>query len=95
MGFFIGEEQNLVAYQEGQEVYFLAIRQINANEELKVWYCHAMHNRMELSQQTQNTTRYIAVPQYKDVSFLNFLMTELRTSSSFFSFTFFRTTKKK
>ena len=70
-----------MAYQEGQEVYFLAIRQINANEELKVWYCHAMHNRMELSQQTQNTTRYIAVPQYKDVSFLNFLMTELRTKS--------------
>ena len=31
-------DRNLLAYQEGQEVYFLAIRPISSDEELFVWY---------------------------------------------------------
>ena len=73
-GNVVGDEQNLVAYQEGQEVYFLAIRQINANEELKVWYCNDFWKRIQLSQQpqTQTQNQYVGiavVPQYKDVSY--------------------------
>lgn len=40
------QEQNLVAYQEGQDIYFLAIRQINPHEELFVWYAHDLCKRM-------------------------------------------------
>ena len=40
------EDQNLVAYQDGNEVYFLAIRQINRDEELLVWYGYDYAKRL-------------------------------------------------
>ena len=30
---FRGENQNLVAYQDGQEIYFLTVRQVDRDEE--------------------------------------------------------------
>ncbi|VEN42218.1 unnamed protein product [Callosobruchus maculatus] len=32
------EEQNLISYQESDDLYYVAIRDINVGEELKVWY---------------------------------------------------------
>ena len=68
-----GEDQNLVAYQEGQEIYFLAIRQINPNEELLVWYCNDYHKRFQ-SQYEQRAPQpppnQFPVSQYQDVSIM-------------------------
>ena len=32
-------DQNLVAYQDGDEIFFLTIKPIKRDEELLVWYC--------------------------------------------------------
>ena len=32
-------DQNLVAYQDGDEIFFLTIKPIKKDEELLVWYC--------------------------------------------------------
>ena len=48
-----GDMQNLIAYQEGQEIYFLAVRQIEQNEELFVWYCYDYAKRLNYSTHTE------------------------------------------
>ena len=39
-------KQNLVAYQEGTQIYFLTVKHVNPNEELTVWYCREFAQRM-------------------------------------------------
>ena len=38
--------QNLVAYQDGDELYFLTIKPIKKDEELTVWYCKEFARRL-------------------------------------------------
>jgi len=38
--------QNLVAYQEGNEIFFLTTKSIDKNEELSVWYCNEYARRL-------------------------------------------------
>jgi len=38
--------QNLVAYQDGQEIFFLTIKPIKREEELTVWYCKEFARRL-------------------------------------------------
>ena len=38
--------QNLVAYQDGDELYFLTIKPIRKDEELTVWYCKEFARRL-------------------------------------------------
>jgi len=38
--------QNLVAFQEGQEIFFLTIKPIKKDEELTVWYCSEFASRL-------------------------------------------------
>ncbi|XP_059083261.1 PR domain zinc finger protein 1-like isoform X1 [Tigriopus californicus] len=38
--------QNLVAYQKDNEIYFLTIKHIQADEELTVWYCREFADRL-------------------------------------------------
>ena len=40
------QDRNLLAYQDGQDVYFLAIRPISMDEELFVWYSKDFSTRM-------------------------------------------------
>ena len=46
---FRGENQNLVAYQDGQEIYFLTVRQVDRDEELFVWYGYDYAKRLQVS----------------------------------------------
>eukprot|EP00095_Tigriopus_kingsejongensis_P007092 maker-scaffold130_size324016-snap-gene-0.17 protein:Tk07092 transcript:maker-scaffold130_size324016-snap-gene-0.17-mRNA-1 annotation:"positive regulatory domain b-lymphocyte induced maturation protein version b" len=39
-------QQNLVAYQKDNEIYFLTVKHIHPNEELTVWYCKEFSLRM-------------------------------------------------
>ena len=39
-------DQNLVAYQDGDEIFFLTIKQIRKDEELTVWYCKEFARRL-------------------------------------------------
>jgi hypothetical protein len=38
--------QNLVAYQDGEEIFFLTISPIQKDEELTVWYCREFASRL-------------------------------------------------
>ncbi len=38
--------QNLVAYQDGEEIFFLTIAPIHKDEELTVWYCREFASRL-------------------------------------------------
>ena len=38
--------QNLVAYQDGDEIFFLTIKPIKKDEELTVWYCKEFAKRL-------------------------------------------------
>ena len=38
--------QNLVAYQDGEDLYFLTIKPIRKDEELTVWYCKEFARRL-------------------------------------------------
>jgi hypothetical protein len=38
--------QNLVAYQDGEEIFFLTISPIQKDEELTVWYCREFATRL-------------------------------------------------
>ena len=38
--------QNLVAYQDGDEIFFLTIKPIKKDEELTVWYCKEFARRL-------------------------------------------------
>merc|ERR1719420_2514686 len=38
--------QNLVAYQDGDEIFFLTIKPIKREEELTVWYCKEFARRL-------------------------------------------------
>ena len=95
-----GEDQNLVAYQEGQEIYFLAIRQINPNEELLVWYCNDYNKRFQ-SQYEQRAPQppppnQFAVSQYQDVSSTYFHShVQEQVSTLNVAFPFYRMIKKK
>jgi len=39
--------QNLVAYQEGKDVYFLTIKSVNVDEELTFWFCKEYSERLK------------------------------------------------
>lgn len=43
-----GQGQNMVAYQDGHEVYFLTVRQIKQDEELFVWYSYDFAKRIQV-----------------------------------------------
>ena len=45
---FHGENQNLVAYQDGQDIYFLTVRQVDRDEELFVWYGYDFAKRIQV-----------------------------------------------
>jgi hypothetical protein len=38
--------QNLVAYQDGEEIFFLTISPVQKDEELTVWYCREFASRL-------------------------------------------------
>ena len=42
-----GIHQNLVAYQDREEIYFLTVRQIDKDEELFVWYGYDFAKRLQ------------------------------------------------
>ena len=42
-----GIHQNLVAYQDREEIYFLTVRQIDKDEELFVWYGYDFNKRLQ------------------------------------------------
>ena len=42
-----GIHQNLVAYQDREEIYFLTVRQIDKDEELFVWYGYDFGQRLD------------------------------------------------
>jgi len=46
---FRGENQNLVAYQDGQEIYFLTTKTVDRDEELFVWYGYDYAKRLQVS----------------------------------------------
>lgn len=43
---YINALQNLVAYQDGEDLYFLTIKPIQKDEELTVWYCKEFASRL-------------------------------------------------
>lgn len=43
---YINSAQNLVAYQDGEDIYFLTIKAISKDEELTVWYCKEFATRL-------------------------------------------------
>ena len=45
---------SIFIFQEGQEIYFLAVKQINPNEELFVWYGEEMFNRIQNANRTKS-----------------------------------------
>ncbi len=45
-GAFVAAKQNLVAYQDGDAIYYLTTRHVEPGEELTVWYCRAFALRM-------------------------------------------------
>ena len=71
-----GDCQNLVAYQDGQEIYFLAVREIKLDEELFVWYCYDYAKRMSVAthcEEERPITKFVgSFPQQQavDVSIL-------------------------
>jgi hypothetical protein len=40
------DAQNLVAYQDGEDIYFLTIKPVQKDEELTVWYCKEFATRL-------------------------------------------------
>lgn len=47
------EEQNLVACQNGPEIYFYTIKPLYPGQELLVWYCHEFAQRCNYPPLTQ------------------------------------------
>jgi len=43
---YINAAQNLVAYQDGEDIYFLTVAPILKDEELTVWYCKEFADRL-------------------------------------------------
>ena len=75
---FRGENQNLVAYQDGQEIYFLTVRQVDRDEELFVWYGYDYAKRLQVSTYAETNedrpmARYVGnFPQQHTVDVSNF-----------------------
>ena len=45
---YYAEAQNLIAYQDGQAIYFMTVRQISQDEELFVWYSYDFAKRIKV-----------------------------------------------
>ena len=45
---YTNSAQNLVAYQDGDQIFFLTIKPIKKDEELLVWYCKDFAERLKL-----------------------------------------------
>lgn len=47
------EEQNVVACQNGSDIYFYTIKPLHPGQELLVWYCHEFAQRCNYPPLTQ------------------------------------------
>eukprot|EP00096_Caligus_rogercresseyi_P001372 TRINITY_DN1217_c0_g1_i1.p1 TRINITY_DN1217_c0_g1~~TRINITY_DN1217_c0_g1_i1.p1 ORF type:complete len:722 (-),score=201.33 TRINITY_DN1217_c0_g1_i1:1131-3296(-) len=63
---FVQEHQNLVAYQEGQNIYFLTICAVLPNTELTVWYCKEFAERLHYPFSGELMMKTIDVLRIKD-----------------------------
>ncbi|XP_040575156.1 uncharacterized protein Blimp-1 isoform X2 [Lepeophtheirus salmonis] len=63
---FQQSSQNLVAYQEGQNIYFLTIHPVHANTELTVWYCKEFAQRLNYPFSGELMMKTIDVLRIKD-----------------------------
>ena len=53
--------QNLVAYQDGDDIFFLTIRPVMMDEELFVWYCKDFARRLRLPPSCQEFMDFMDV----------------------------------
>jgi len=58
--------QNLVAYQDGQDIFFLTIKHIRPGEELLVWYCPEYAGRMNYSASGEAVLRQVELRRMEE-----------------------------
>ena len=72
---FQGENQNLVAYQEGEQIFFLTVRQIQQDEELFVWYSYDFAKRIQVRTYAEKAeeTKPVTIRQQTYNSVVNYV----------------------